>query len=107
MDWTRYLTPGLGATGLLTIVVVMVLTGKLLPKAGVDDRLKDKDRQIETWRAAYERSMEIQSEQQRQVSALLEASRTATRVIAAIPQAAGLSTGGEGRGRELAAETDQ
>lgn len=107
MDWTSYLTPSLGSAGLLAAVVLMVLTGRLQPKASIDERLADKDRQIETWRAAYERGLEIQGEQQKQLSVLLEASRTTTRVIAAIPQAAGLNGVSEGRSRELAADSDQ
>ena len=98
MEWTTLFTPGIGATGLLAAVVFMVLTGRLQPKTAVDDRIADKDRQIETWHAAYEQSLEIQREQQRQISALVEASETATRVIAAIPRAAGMSAGTEGGG---------
>lgn len=107
MDWTTYLPPSLGAGGLLAMFVAAVLMGRLQPKASIDERLADKDRQIETWRTAYERCLEIQREQQKQLSMLLEANRTTTRVIAAIPQAAGLSTGNEGRARELATDTDQ
>ena len=98
MDWTAYLTPSLGAAGLLAAVVIMVLTGRLLPKASVDERLADKDRQIDTWRTAYERGLEIQQEQQRQLAALLKANQTAPRVIEAIPKAAALSTGTDGEG---------
>lgn len=107
MDWTTYITPSLGVGGLLAAVFLMVLTGRLLPKASVDERLADKDRQIQTWQRNYEGGLEIQREQQRQITALLEASRTATRVIAAIPQAAGLSVGDERRTRESASSSDQ
>lgn len=98
MDWTAYLTPSLGAAGLLAAVVIMVLTGRLQPKTSVDERLRDKDRQIEAWRSNFERGLDIQREQQRQISALLEASRTATRVIEALPKAAALKTGSDGEG---------
>lgn len=107
MDWTSYLTPTLGATGLLAAVVIMVLTGRLLPKASVDERLADKDRQIESWRTAYERGLEIQDEQRKQLTAMVEANETATKVLQAIPRAASSRKRPEGRARELAADTDQ
>lgn len=107
MDWTTYLTPALGASGLLAAVVLMVLTGRLQPKVSVDERLADKDRQIETWHTAYERSLEIQDEQRKMLEALVEANETATKVIQAIPRAAGPRNRAEGRRRELATDTDQ
>lgn len=107
MDWTAYLTPSLGAAGLLAAVVVMVLTGRLLPKTSVDERLSDKDKQIETWRTAYERGLEVQDEQRKLLTALVEANETATKVLQAIPRAAGPRKRSEGRVRELAADTDQ
>lgn len=91
MDWVHYLTPSLGATGLLAAVVIMILLGRLLPKSAVEERIADKDRQIETWRTAYERSQEVQDRQREHISALLEATRTTTRVIQALPSAAGLN----------------
>lgn len=91
MNWAHYLTPSLGATGLLAAVVIMVLTGRLLPRTNVQERLAEKDRQIETWRTAYERAQEVQDRQREHISALLEATRTTTRVIQALPGAAGLN----------------
>lgn len=107
MDWTTYLTPSLGAAGLLAAVVLMVLTGRLLPKASVDERLADKDRQIETWRTAYERSLEIQAEQRTQLTAMVAANETATKVLQAIPRAVDLAAGTGRRARELAPNADE
>ena len=107
MDWTTYLTPTLGATGLLAAVVLMVLTGRLQPKASVDERLADKDRQIETWHTAYERALEAQEEQRKQLAAMVEANETAVKVLQAIPRAAGSRTRSEGRVRELASNADE
>lgn len=90
MDWTAVLTPSLGAAGLLSGVVVLVLTGRLLPKSSVDEMRADKDRQIDTWRTAYERALEVQDEQRRHITELLEATRTTTHVIQSLPRAAGL-----------------
>lgn len=91
MDWTTMLTPSLGATGLLAAFVIAILTGRLLPKSSVEERLADKDKQIDTWRTAYERALEVQDEQRTHISALLDANRTTTHVIQALPQAVGLN----------------
>jgi hypothetical protein len=91
VDWNAVLTPSLGATGLLAAFVGAILTGHLLPKAGVDERLADKDRQIETWKTAYERALDVQDIQRKHINELLEATRTTTHVIQALPRAAGLN----------------
>lgn len=91
MDWTTVLTPSLGATGLLAAVVIMVLTGRLVPRSSLEDLRTDKDKQIEIWRTAYETSMAAQEVQREQLSALLEANRTTTRVIQSIPEAVNLN----------------
>lgn len=85
------LTPSLGATGLLAVVVVMVLTGRLVPKSTLEDLRADKDKQIDTWRTAYERALQVQDEQRQHVTTLLDANRTTTHVIQALPQAVGLN----------------
>lgn len=85
MDWTTVLTPSLGATGLLAAVVILILTGRLVPRSTLDDLRTDKDKQIELWRTAYETSMSAQDVQREQISALLEATRTTTHVIQALP----------------------
>lgn len=52
-----------GATGVLILVVLMVLTGRLVPRRSVDDVRADRDArlaahqaEIERWRGAYEES---------------------------------------------------
>jgi hypothetical protein len=54
----------------------------------------EKDKQIDTWRMAFERGQEVQEAQRQQISVLLEATRTTTHVIQAIPRAAELAEGG-------------
>lgn len=87
MDWTAVLTPSLGATGLLAAVVILVLTGRLVPRSVMEDLRTDKDAQIETWKTAYERAMAGQDTQRQHITTLLDANRTATHVIQALPQA--------------------
>lgn len=106
MDWTAVLTPSLGATGLLAVVVILVLTGRLVPKSTVDELRTDKDKQIEIWKTAYETSMSAQEIQRGHITALLEANRTTTHVIQAIPQAVHLNNEGGGHAALAEAEGD-
>jgi hypothetical protein len=85
MDYNALLTPSIGAGGLLAVVVFMVLTGKLVPRSQVDDLRADKDRQIDVWKAAYDKAMEGQDVQRAHITALMEANQTTTRVIQALP----------------------
>lgn len=82
------ITPSLGATGLLAVVVVLVLTGRLVPKSTLDELRADKDKQIEIWRTAYDTSMSAQEVQREHISALLEAAETTTHVIQSLPVSA-------------------
>lgn len=107
MDWTAYLTPSLGISGLLGAFIIAVLTGQLQPKSSVDERLADKDKQIDTWRAAYERELEIQAEQRTQLTAMVTANETATKVLRALPRAVDLADGTGGVARELAPSSDE
>lgn len=103
MDWTAIITPTIGATGLLAVVVLMVLTGRLVPRASLEELRADKDKQIDTWRTAYERALEVQDVQQGHIRELMEANRTTTNVIQAVGQAARRN---ERSPRALAEETD-
>lgn len=104
-DWTTFLTPTLGATGLLTLVVLLVLWGRLVPRSVLEDLIKDKDAQIDVWKAAYERSEKARDIQRQQLSDLLEMARTTTHVIQAIPQAAA-SVNSQGGGGGLHVDKD-
>jgi hypothetical protein len=91
MEWTQMLTPALGPVGLLGVVVILILTGRLIPKTGVDERLADKDKQITTWQKAYEGALAVQEVQRAHITELLDATRTTTHVIQALPRAASLN----------------
>lgn len=95
MDWTAILTPSLGPAGLLAVVVIMILTGRLVPRSALDDLRADKNSQIETWKTAYEKSVSAQDVQREQIAALLDASRVTTHVIQALPVAARLNEQGD------------
>lgn len=85
----------LGAAALVTVIIVLILKGQLVPRRQVDDLLADKDRQIaalaserDTWRQAHAISEEARRESQDQAGELLELSRTAGYFFAALPHAA-------------------
>ena len=90
MDYSAFLTPTLGATGLLALVVVMILRGALVPRSTFDSMREDKDKQIEVWRTAYISSVSVQDVQREQISALLEANKVTTHVVQSLPRAAGI-----------------
>lgn len=73
---------GIGA--LLTLVVVMILTGRLIPRRTYDDLLRERD----MWREAAQGSLEVSREQTGQVGELLELSRTAGHVLTSLPHSA-------------------
>lgn len=73
------IAPG-GATGLLLAVFWMVYTGRLIPRKIHEDRIADKDKQIDLLTRAHDLSS-------KQVEEMLELSRTTTAVISAIPKA--------------------
>lgn len=69
----------LGATALLALVVLMVLTGRLVPRRALDDLRTERD----YWRQAAEERTE-------QLSRLLVGVDTSARALEAITDAAGV-----------------
>ncbi|MFJ3141747.1 hypothetical protein ACIPJM_04750 [Streptomyces halstedii] len=70
-----------GAVALLAVVVIMVLTGRLVPRRTYNDLLEERN----TWRSAHAVSEEARHLERNQVGELLELSRTADRVLTALP----------------------
>ncbi len=80
-----------GAVALVTLFVLLILLGKLVPRSIVDDVRKDRDDRLQAlvgerdaWREAYRESEAARMESQAQVGELLELSRTAEHVLRAI-----------------------
>lgn len=88
MNWTSFLTPAIGATGLLTLGVLLIFFGKLVPSTTVDRVTASKDQEIALWKAAYERSEAAHVLKDRQITALMDAGRTTTNVLEAMHRAA-------------------
>lgn len=77
----------IGPGALLTLAVILILTGRLVPRAS----LMDKQREADNWRQAHERSeaarqieQQARAESQSQVSELLAHARTTQAFIAAL-----------------------
>lgn len=71
-----------GAVALLTLVVLMVLTGRLVPRKTYDDLLKERD----TWREAHTVSEAARTSERTQTQELLELSRTSAHALQALPR---------------------
>jgi hypothetical protein len=73
----------LGAAGLLVLVVLLILTGRLVPRSTLLDMREERD----TWRAAHTESEAARQAEREQVTELLELSRTAGHVLTSLPRA--------------------
>lgn len=96
MDYTAFLTPTLGAGGIVIIAVVMLLRGDLVPRRQVDALLKTKDDQIVFLNSANESLTGALAKRDTQLAEMMVTARTARRVVEALPDAAGLNPRGEG-----------
>lgn len=80
-----------GAAALVSLVVLLIFLGRLVPRAVLEDVRKDRDARVaeiieerDAWRAAHRESEAARIEAQNQVSELLELSRTADHVLRAL-----------------------
>ena len=80
-----------GAVALVTLVVLLIFFGKLVPRSVLEDVRKDRNDRIaevvaerDTWREAHRMSEAARIEAQSQVGELLELSRTADHVLRSI-----------------------
>lgn len=87
MDFEKFVSPDVGAVGVLVLVVLLILWGKLLPRGTVKSLLDAKDEQIRIYRDAYDKSAKTVEIQNRQIGQLMEMARTTTHVIEALPAA--------------------
>lgn len=72
--------------GLVTLAVVLILRGYLVPKPTVDDIRAERD----AWKAAYITEAKAGTVKDGQISELMELARTSTHALASLP-------GGESR----------
>lgn len=79
----------LGATGLVSFGVVLIATGRLVPKGTVTDIVAGRDRIIDQQAATIERQQATITQQQSQVGALVSQGETAAKALEAIRASAG------------------
>ena len=92
MDWSSLPWANIGATGVLTLVVLMILRGALVPRRTLEDvrsdrdaRLGEKQREIDALRVSLEAWEAAGVEQSRQVTTLMEVGMTAKHVLLSLP----------------------
>lgn len=82
------------AAVLLGIVVLLILTGQLVPRRTMRDRIEDRNerisalqRQSDMWQRAYENAMASRHLADNHVGELMEVARTTTHVLNSLPSA--------------------
>lgn len=75
-----------GAAGLLALVVLLVLTGRLIPRRTYDDLREERD----MWRQAFHESESARHLEREQAGESLELGRTAVSVLKALPSPEGV-----------------
>lgn len=101
-----FLTPTLGAGGVVMFVVLLILRGALVPRSTLDLVVAEKNEQVATWRALAEGRQELIDLQQRQLDMLMGTAQTTERVLDAVSEAASATREGGGRAA-LAPTPDQ
>jgi len=71
-----------GAGGLVVIIVLLILTGRLVPRQTLRDTQADRD----YWRQAWQTSEESRRAQDAQFSELLELAHTTEQILRSLPQ---------------------
>jgi hypothetical protein len=81
----------IGFASLVTLAIVLIMTGRLVPRSNVDslradwnDRLDAKEQQVQDWRSAYQKALDAQAVRDAQLGELLEHSRTTAYFIQAL-----------------------
>ena len=78
----------IGAGGLLTIGILMILTGRLVPGGTVDKLLAGRDERIEELKKVVAFVQDCNCRQAVQINALLESGRTSARALEGIRKVA-------------------
>jgi hypothetical protein len=71
-----------GPTTLLTLVVLFILTGRLVPRSTLQDMREERD----TWRAAHAKSEAAREAERQLVDELLETARLGNQMLASLPR---------------------
>ncbi|MFI2761431.1 hypothetical protein ACH5A3_21555 [Streptomyces echinatus] len=71
-----------GATALLVLVVVLILTGRLVPRSVLKDTQDDRD----YWRSAHGEEVKARQAERELTNELIEVAHTADQVLTALPR---------------------
>lgn len=74
--------PFLGDATISMIVVLLILTGRLVPRRAVDDLIRERD----AWHEAYETQRTVSQEVRSQNSKLLEVNKVTEHLLTSIKQ---------------------
>lgn len=88
MEWLGLSPVQLGATALLALFVVAILTGKLVPAKVADDRAAAAERDRDLWREAYVNEAAAHATSAGQTTELLQLARVTNALLAALPRTA-------------------
>lgn len=72
-----------GAAALLSLVVIFILTGRLVPRSVLKDTQADRD----YWRAAHGEEVKARQAERELTNELLEVAHTADQVLTSLPRA--------------------
>ncbi|HET8588976.1 MAG TPA: hypothetical protein VFM01_05035 [Nakamurella sp.] len=84
-DAVAWALANLGPGALIVLVVLLILSGRLVPRRALQDMINERD----DWKAAAQAKDATIAVQARQIDELQEAGRVATAVMQALPKAAG------------------
>lgn len=96
MDYTAFLTPTIGAGGVVLLAVILLLRGDLVPRRQVDTLLAVKDAQIAFLEKTNTDLSASLGKRDDQLAEMMVTARTTRRVVEALPEAVGLNSGGDG-----------
>lgn len=71
-----------GAAALLALVILLILTGRLVPRRTLDDARADRD----YWRQAHAEEAKARQAERELTNELIEVARTADHVLTSLPQ---------------------
>jgi hypothetical protein len=83
-----------GLGGIVTLIILMILSGKLIPKSASDKRVEEMEKRVleikedrDMWKEAYLNASRTNSSLVSQVDVLMEVGRTTDRVMRSLPSA--------------------
>ncbi|MFE7461710.1 hypothetical protein ACWFMI_23310 [Nocardiopsis terrae] len=80
---------GVGLTGVVTLGMVMILTGRLVPKSTVEEMRAERDARLAEMKAARDAEREAGQVRDQQITELLENSRATVQLIDGLRKTAG------------------